>query len=79
MASKDQSDLDNQESTPKLINIAQKGFAQASNYEKARNDYPLEAVKFLLKQLQCSFDYLTRPLNNQRSWNLARVQESLLG
>ena len=52
MASKDQNDLDNQESTPKFIDIAQKGFAQASNYEKARNDYPLEAVKFLLKQLQ---------------------------
>jgi len=52
MASKDQSDLDNKESTPKLTDIAQKGFAQASNYEKVRNDYPLEAVKFLLKQLR---------------------------
>ena len=52
MASKDQNDLDNQESTPKFIDIAQKGFAQASNHEKARNDYPLEAVKFLLKQLR---------------------------
>ena len=52
MASKYQNDLDNQESTPKFIDIAQKGFAQASNYEKARNDYPLEAVKFLLKQLR---------------------------
>ena len=52
MASKDQSDLDNQESIPKLIDIAQKGFAKASNYEKARLDYPLEAVKFLLKQLR---------------------------
>ena len=46
------SDLGNQESTPKLIDIAQKGFAKASNYEKARLDYPLEAVKFLLKQLR---------------------------
>ena len=37
MASKDQNDLDNQESTPKFIDIAQKGFAQASNHYSPLN------------------------------------------
>lgn len=39
-------------STPSAEECARKGFAPASNYEKVRQDYPIEAAEFLLKNLR---------------------------
>ena len=40
------------ESSRKLLKFVEKGFAPASNYEKVRQDYPLEAVKFFVENLR---------------------------
>ena len=37
--------------TPHVHECARKGFASASNYEQVRQDYPIEAVEFLLQKL----------------------------
>ena len=50
MSSKDENEPT--ESSPKLLKFVQKGFAPASNYEKVRQDYPLEAVKFFVENLR---------------------------
>ena len=40
------------QSTPNVLECARKGFASASDYEKVRQDYPIEAVKFFLEKLR---------------------------
>ena len=39
-------------STPNILEFARSGFASASDYEKVRQDYPIEAVKFFLEKLR---------------------------
>ena len=51
MSSKHDSD-ESATSNTNLLDFARKGFALASNYEKVRQDYPIEAVKFFLQNLR---------------------------
>ena len=39
-------------STPNILKFSRSGFASASDYEKVRQDYPIEAVKFSLEKLR---------------------------
>ena len=47
------------QSAPKVSECARKGFASASDYEKVRQGYPIEAVEFFLQNLRLLDDSST--------------------